>query len=501
MRGLGDRHEKPLDVGIGDGDRAAPEDLLLELRHHAAVAPEDVAETDDDERRPRRGCERLDIPLGEEFRASHHARRLHRLVGGDGNETPDGVLLGQTHEQPGAETVVRDRFPGVLLEHRDMLVGRRVEHHFGPLGIEDIPDPRCVEDVGKNERHRHPRPQRHQAVLSVEQGVFGTLDDDEPARTVTEHLSADLRPDRPPPSGDEDHAVADDSLDRRVVENDRFPAEEIADLDRPEHVRGGDGPPRGEQFAHRWDHLHVRTELGGIAQEPAEHRPRELPGRDEDLVDRALPQHLPRVIDAAEHAEPGDPRTAEKDVVVEEADDDVRRRVVGREIPREELAGLRGADDQSRTDVAAGDPWSEHLADRPRQRTEAADEEHGRRPIDHHHAPGEPLPESGEHTDGLPDDVDRDQRQGGQGRGEGEPAEIGERQPAEPPAELIMEEEHDRLHDDDPDNRGTKHRHHRGIGLEVPTGQEGGKPDSEKQPDVHQQHRHRSRAETENARA
>ena len=64
-----------------------------------------------------------------------------------------------------------------------------------------------------------------------------------------------------------------------------------------------------------------------------------------------------------------------------------------------------------------------------------------------------------------------------------------------------MEEEHDRLHDDDPADRGTEHRHHPGIGLEVPTGQEGGEPGSEKQPDVHQQHRHHPPAETEHARA
>ena len=227
-----------------------------------------------------------------------------------------------------------------------MLVGRRVEHQIGPVRFEHAPHPRLIEDVSEGKLHRYARTKGLQVVADVEQGILSALDDDEPPGAIAEDLSTDLRPDRTAPSCDEHDPVADHLLDRRIVEDDRLPAEEIADLHRPEHARGGDGPPRSEQFAHRGNHLHARTEFRSIAEEATEHRPGDLPGGDENLVDRTLPEHRQRVADAAEHPDPGDPRTAEEGIVVEKPDNDVRRRLIRDEVPRQEFASLGGADDQ-----------------------------------------------------------------------------------------------------------------------------------------------------------
>ena len=63
---------------------------------------EHVAEADDGERRAAAGGTGANDQLRDPLRRTHHAGRVHRLVGGDQDESVDAALLGRLGEQPRA---------------------------------------------------------------------------------------------------------------------------------------------------------------------------------------------------------------------------------------------------------------------------------------------------------------------------------------------------------------------------------------------------------------
>ena len=97
---LAHRHEKPADLGMGDGQRPAGGELAGEQRHHRPGRAQHVAEAHRHKAgaRPIAGpaarlveVERLAEAFGEALGGAHHARRVDRLVGRD------------HHDQRGAE--------------------------------------------------------------------------------------------------------------------------------------------------------------------------------------------------------------------------------------------------------------------------------------------------------------------------------------------------------------------------------------------------------------
>ena len=142
LRGLGNRHEEAGHAGIGDGDRSAAADLVLEDRHDAAVGTQHVAEAHDGEARRRVLRHGVDAALGDLLRHAHDARRMDRLVGGDEDEVLHAELVGQFGHGAGAADVVADRLADVHFHQRHVLVGGRVEHDFGTVLREDLPHPR-----------------------------------------------------------------------------------------------------------------------------------------------------------------------------------------------------------------------------------------------------------------------------------------------------------------------------------------------------------------------
>jgi len=147
---LGDGHEVPGHLRVGDGDGAAPADLFLEGGDDAAPAAQYVAEPDGDEGPSRKGFfrRRADDHFGHPLGGAHDGGGVHRLVGGDVDEDFHVVLQGEFRKILGAEDVVEDGFFGVLLHEGDVLVGRRVEDHLGGVGLEDTPQALPVAHVG-----------------------------------------------------------------------------------------------------------------------------------------------------------------------------------------------------------------------------------------------------------------------------------------------------------------------------------------------------------------
>ena len=127
--------------GIGDGNRPAVADLLLEDRHDAAGRAQDVAEADHGEPRGRLLRERVDVALGDLLGGPHDAGGTNRLVGGDHDEAQHAVTVGQVGHALGAQHVVSDRLADVRFHQRHVLVGGGVEDDFGAMLLEDLLHP------------------------------------------------------------------------------------------------------------------------------------------------------------------------------------------------------------------------------------------------------------------------------------------------------------------------------------------------------------------------
>jgi hypothetical protein len=72
-------------------------------------------------------AERLDDPLAQRLRLSHHRLRVDGFVGRDEDEALDPELGRELDEHTRADDVVAHRLERVGLEHRDVLVRRGVE--------------------------------------------------------------------------------------------------------------------------------------------------------------------------------------------------------------------------------------------------------------------------------------------------------------------------------------------------------------------------------------
>ncbi len=155
---LRDRHEVADDVRMGDRNRTALLNLLLEDRDDGTVGAQDVAEADGDELgfsgfedaagavlvcifhalvgenlRHLVGLaglnlcvETLDDHLAEALGSPHDVGRVDSLVGTDEDEAAGPVDHGRVGGLVGAQGVVLDRFAGRILHERHVLVGGRV---------------------------------------------------------------------------------------------------------------------------------------------------------------------------------------------------------------------------------------------------------------------------------------------------------------------------------------------------------------------------------------
>src|SRR5690606_34312339 len=78
---LGNRHEVPFHLGVGDGDAPALGDLLLEKWDHTAPAAEHVAEAHRHEPGRAHAGQRLHQYFGHALRRTHDVARVHGFVG------------------------------------------------------------------------------------------------------------------------------------------------------------------------------------------------------------------------------------------------------------------------------------------------------------------------------------------------------------------------------------------------------------------------------------
>src|SRR5581483_3288809 len=230
---LRDRHEVARHLRVGDADRPAPLDLAAEDRDHAAAGAEHVAEPDGDEagRDVRARPVRLDDPLAERLRLAHHRLRVDRLVRRDEHEPLDAEIDGDLGDHLRRQRVVADRLERVRLHQGDVLVGGRVEDDPGRVPLEHAPHPLAVACVGEHGHARGEAALRDELALDLEQRRLALVDEDQPLAADPCDLAGELGADRAAGAGDEHGRVAQVGGDRRQVDLDGLPPEDVLDLD------------------------------------------------------------------------------------------------------------------------------------------------------------------------------------------------------------------------------------------------------------------------------
>jgi hypothetical protein len=113
-----------------------------------------------------------------------------------------------------------------------MFVGGAVEDNVGAFFGEDSGDALLVADVGEAGADVSADPALAKLAVDFEEGVFGALDEDQPARTEFHGLATDLGADAAAGAGDEDGFAGEKSLQFGGVEADGLSAEELEYIHR-----------------------------------------------------------------------------------------------------------------------------------------------------------------------------------------------------------------------------------------------------------------------------
>ena len=201
-RGLGNGHEEPGHVGVGDREWLPVLELFAQDRHHASIGTEHVAEANRDIRAavPHGGLgdEQFRDPLG----GAHHARRSDGLVGRDEDEVSDvGFHRGIEHDHrpPMFTCTASDR---VILHQRYMLVGGCMDDDVGPLARDEPTHLRATGDVRQVDR-TSPLPcfrrRRDLSSRSTRYRGLRPVDEEKALGPDGKDLPGQFRPDEPPP--------------------------------------------------------------------------------------------------------------------------------------------------------------------------------------------------------------------------------------------------------------------------------------------------------------
>jgi hypothetical protein len=198
LGGLGDGHQEPGHVGVGDGERPARGDLLGERGEHRAPAAQHVAEPD-----RHVGAVAVLGGLGHQLLAdalgpAEHADRVGRLVGGDVDEGRRAADPRGVEHVLGAEHVGPPRLVREPLEHRQVLERGGVEHHLRAAPGEQLGQHVGVADVGQHDVGRVQQRAAGDRQLGRVQPGLVAVEHDQLGRLEAVDLAAQLRTDEPP---------------------------------------------------------------------------------------------------------------------------------------------------------------------------------------------------------------------------------------------------------------------------------------------------------------
>ena len=202
---LGDGHEIPDDVGMGDGHGAAGLDLLLKERNDAAVAAQDIPEAHRHEFRFGLPVHHLHHHLAQALGRAHDVGGVDGLVGGYLHEPLDAVLRGGFRQLVGADDVVLDGLVGAFLHQRDVLVCRSVEHKLRPVGFHHMVQPDGITDRANDNLQIQLRMGAAQLHLNIIGIIFVNIQNNKLLRLRVGDLTAQLAADAAAAAGDQHH--------------------------------------------------------------------------------------------------------------------------------------------------------------------------------------------------------------------------------------------------------------------------------------------------------
>ena len=206
---LGDEHEVADNVGMGDLDRTALLDLLLEDWYHATVTAKDVAETSSDElglwvlnvlkvRVVLKGSvgngsiKSLTVDLADALGAAHYVGWIDGFVGGDHDELLGAILHGKVSYYARTINVVLYGFGWIILHHRHMLVGSSMEDVLWPVFGEDFLHAVFFTNRGNDGLHTEVFVVISHIEAHIVHWSFRLIDKDEFSRLELGHLTCHL---------------------------------------------------------------------------------------------------------------------------------------------------------------------------------------------------------------------------------------------------------------------------------------------------------------------
>ncbi len=373
LAGLGDGHEVADHLRVRDGDRAAGADLLAEQRYHAARRPQHVAEAHGYEARLRTAVEILAEDLGDALAGAHHVRGVDGLVGGDHDEGLDAVAVGGQRQRARAQHIVARRLADLMLQHRHVLVGRRMEDHLRPVLREHPVDQHRIGDVAETHLQRQLRTGLAQLALDLEQVELALLEQHQRLRSDARHLSAELRTDRAAAAGHQHALALQLGTDALPVQRHRLPSQQIVDADVAQRI---DRHAAGDQILEARHRTERHTGLFAEADDALHVRTVRRRDRQDDHVDLVAFDQFGDLSAHTQHAHALNVHADLVRLVVDEAHRDQRARRIAGHVPHQHVTGPARADDEHAlafADVQAPvlDPAIEHA-----RKTEQTDQQH-----------------------------------------------------------------------------------------------------------------------------
>ena len=174
----------------------------------------------------------LDIPLGDPFGRPHDRRWPDGLIGRNQYEPFHVLARARINHRACPTNIVLRRLRRVVLHHGDMLVRRSVEHQRRCVCSEHLLDPVGVTHVGNRRDQGDVRMADPKLTVDCPQGTFGLFDQHQLAGREPHQLPAQLGTDGSSRAGHQHRLAFDQASNRRGVEFNRIPSQQVLDLYR-----------------------------------------------------------------------------------------------------------------------------------------------------------------------------------------------------------------------------------------------------------------------------
>ena len=272
--------------------------------------------------------------------APHDARRAYGLVGRDLDKSPDPDQGRGFHHVHGSEHVGLDGLKREVLQNRDVFVGGRMKHHFGPVALEDLEQRSPVRDV-------------HQGLLArtgnggggvVQMGLV-VIEEHQEFGVHGGDLTAQLGADRATRAGDQNPVAGQGAAHGIKVGGHGRSPEEVFDLGFP-------GPTQGRHMGRLVDHVlhsgqHLHGDAGGLGgPQGSLHEFRGRRGNGQEyLLDGVAGGGLGDVFDAADHRHTHEGQAVGPGIVIEDGDGYEAGPGAAQHLPHGGGAGIPASDD------------------------------------------------------------------------------------------------------------------------------------------------------------